>query len=221
MLGQRLRQIRRRLTLHQKQITETTSPSLLSKVETGKAQPSLESLRRWAVVLETTLGDILGDQLVLEAAKQTILITDKCHEYLAQLERTSVTEFLHKLSTCATSLATPVPTAPPDPELAYLTARVFIKRGEIRKAAECLESALNRCNSPLWRIHILFLLCQVYDTLSDPKQKRRTKKELSDHLAALDPEQLTEGLPPAECLNSSDLELLRLSLFLSFKTPDY
>ncbi len=214
LLGSRLRQRRRQMALQQKEVTGHNSASFLSKVETGAADPSLKTLRDWAAVLQTTPADLLGEDLILAAAKQTILAPHKCHAYLDQLPRTCLTTFLRELSTSATSLSISVPSPPQNPELHYLTARVLDHRGLTREAAELLEHALQKWCSPLWCIYYLSLLCQVYDKLSETTKKKRTEEALQNHIAALDPHKLMAALPNSPSITNDDLDLLRLSILL-------
>ena len=112
LLGDRLRQRRRLLGLRQKDVAGPTSASFLSKVESGAAQPSLANLRDWADALGTTTSDLLGEHLVLEAAKHSILLTEQCLAYLDALPTSPLTNFLRELTISATSLSTPIPVRP-------------------------------------------------------------------------------------------------------------
>ena len=62
--------------------------------------------------LSSTAADLIGDHLVLEAAKESILLTEKCHAYLRRLPATSLTSFLRDLSASASALSIPVPQPP-------------------------------------------------------------------------------------------------------------
>lgn len=210
-LGSRLRQRRRQMRLHQRDVAGANSASFLSKVETGVACPSLKNLAEWSIALETTVGDLIGDQLLLEAAKHTVLATEKCHSYLDRLPDTKTTNFLRELSTSATALSTPVPDPPPDPELQYLTARVLIQRGLLQEAKALVKTSLALTQSPLWRIYHLSLLCQIHAKLSEPLQKRRVKDELQTLLQSLNYHELLLALPDGETLSLADLELLKIS----------
>lgn len=212
LLGSRLRHRRRRMRLQQKDVAAQNSASFLSKVETGAAYPSLQTLHDWAKALATTPGDLLGDNLVLEAAKYTILLTNKCHAYLDLLPATTVTRFLRELSTSATSLSTAVPTPPEDPELQFLTAQVLDHRGATIQAASLLEAGLIKWHSPLWCIYYLSLLCQVYDKLSETTKKKQAKKELRAHISKLDPKQVLYSLPQGANLTHGELQLLQLCI---------
>ncbi len=218
-LGSRLRQRRRQMRLHQRDVAGKNSASFLSKVETGVAYPSLKNLTEWSVALHTTIGDLLGDQLLLEAAKQTILLTDRCHSYLDNLADTMITKFLRELSTSASSVSTPVPRPPQDPELQYLTARVLIHRGLIQEAKGLVSTTLALTLDPLWRIYHLSLLCQIHEELSEDLQKREIKDELQSLLSSLDYHTLLHALPEGESLTLADLELLKLSQGLSALCP--
>lgn len=208
LLAARLRLRRRQLRLHQKDVAKTGSSSLLSKVETGTSWPSLKTLREWASVLETTASDLLGDQLLLEAAKHTILTTNQCHFYLNLLPETETTRFLKELSSSASSLSTPVPTPPKDDsELQYLTAKVHLQKGAPKKAASLAHQALSKNTSPLWRIYHLTLLCQIYEQLSELKKRTKVKKELQ---ATLEQQKIDLTLPLTAELSQADLDLLKL-----------
>jgi len=214
LLGARLRLRRRQLGLRQKDVAGADSASFLSKVENGAAQPSLANLRDWAAVLNTTAGELLGDQLALEAAKHTILLTDKCLTYLDQLPASSLASFLRQLTSSATSLSTPVPAPPEDPSLEYLTAKVHLHRGEAERAETLLLKALTRIRTAPWRIFHLSLLCQIYERLSEAAKKREVLAELQTALAQLDYEELLSSLPEPEFLSSLELDLLKLGALL-------
>jgi len=214
LLGARLRQRRRQLGLRQRDVTGDDCASFLSKVENGAALPSLNSLRQWAAVLSTTAGDLLGDHLVLEAAKHSILLTDQCLTYLDQLPPSSLTEFLRQLTTSATALSVPVPDPPPDPSLEYLTALVHLHRGEAQAAEAVLLSTLARARSAPWRIFHLSLLCQIYERLGEPAKQRQALAELKDGLAQLNHAELLRTLPEPHLLSGLELDLLKLSALL-------
>lgn len=215
LLGSRLRQRRRQMRLNQRDVAGENSASFLSKVENGVAFPSFKNLRDWSQVLDTTLGDLLGDHLVLEAAKQTILVTDKCHGYLDLLPETKTTNFLRELSTSATSLSTPVPEPPADPEFQYLTAKVLRQRGLLEEAKALVLTVLASCQVSLWRIYHLSLLCQIHSELSEPLEQSLAEDELKNLLASLDQHDLLRTLPDGEALTKGDLDLLRISQGLS------
>ncbi|NLJ80874.1 MAG: helix-turn-helix transcriptional regulator [Firmicutes bacterium] len=212
-LGSRLRHRRRQLRLQQKDVAGKSGSSLLSKVENGASYPSLRNLEKWAIVLNTTMANLFGDQLILEAAKETILLTETCHAYLDLLNETSLTRFLRELSSSASSLSTPVPKPPLNPEAEYLTARVLLQRGTPQKAAVLLEKALATNNSQLWRIYHLLLLCQIYEQLSDNLKLTQARKKLALALNSLDARDLELALPPGNALSPADLGLLKLSAF--------
>ncbi len=211
ILAARLRQRRRQLRLNQKDVAKIGSSSLLSKVETGTSQPSLKTLQEWAQALKTTTGDLIGDQLLLEAAKHTILDTEKCHSYLSFLPKTETTNFLKELSLSATSFTTQVPEPPPDAELQYLAAKVHLHKGTPKKAAVLAQKALSQDISPLWRICHLTLLCQVYEQLSEPAKRRKAKQELQTVLRR---KKTNVDLPSAAELTQTDLDQLKLHSLL-------
>lgn len=214
LLGARLRQRRRQLGLLQKDVAGQDSASFLSKVENGFAHPSLANLRDWAAALETTAADLLGDHLVLEAAKQSILLTDKCLSYLDHLPPSPIRDFLRQLTMSATSLSTPVPDPPPDPSLEYLTAQVHLYRGEPQIAEEIAIRTLERACSLPWRFYHLALLCQIYERLHEVDKRQRALNELKACAAELDHDQLVHSLSEAGQLSAWELDLVRTSALL-------
>lgn len=214
LLGSRLRQRRRQLKLHQKDVAGEQSASFLSKVENGAAHPSLKTLREWSQVLHTNPGHLMGDHLILEAAKYCILLTEKCHGYLDYLPVTLLTTFLRELSSSASSLSIRVPDPPPDPELQYLTAKVLLKRGMIQEAKEMAEGSLAQPCSPFIRIQYLSLLCLIYDELAEGTRRRQAQDDLRSALLELDHKKLVHKLPDADTLCVDDLNLLKLGVLL-------
>lgn len=211
LLGSRIRQRRRALHLHQADVVGPNSSSFLSKVENGSAYPSLKNLQEWSQKLQTTAGDLLGDHLILEAAKQSILLTKQCHRYLQFLPVTPLTIFLQDLSTCASSISSPLPDMPEDPELLYLYGQVLIQRGMLLEARDLSEEVLNRNLPTLWRFYHLSLVCQIYGELGENEKKGKTQGIIQSILKDLDHKTLLQFLPEPELICSHDLELLRIS----------
>lgn len=60
-VGTRIRQLRRlrRMTLKELALAAACSESMLSKIETGRADPSLKTLKKIVAALDTTVGDLL------------------------------------------------------------------------------------------------------------------------------------------------------------------
>lgn len=210
LLGSRLRRRRRNMRQRQADIAGPHSASFLSKVENGIAQPSLDNLNKWSERLQTTVSELLGDHLVMDAAKQSILLTDKCHGYLDHLQPSPVTTFLRELSTSATYLSVPVPDPPEDQELEYLTAVVLFHRGMFQEAREMGEKVLALAYVPLLRIRCLSLLCLIYGELAELEDKRRCEEGLRSALSSLDYNTLLFHLPDADSLSTGDLDLLLL-----------
>ena len=163
-LGSRIRYRRRQMRLNQKQMANQNSASFVSKVETGQALPSLSVLADWSNILETSIGELIGDNLLWEAAALTVLHPEKCHHYLALLPKTPIRQYLEDLSASASSLSTPVPKPPPYPILQYSAAKVLLHRGEMEQAAALCQQALT-ISDPVWRIRNLALLSQVWSRL--------------------------------------------------------
>lgn len=211
LLGSRLRQRRKQMGLRQRDIAGVDRVSFLSKVERGASRPSLKSLEDWSLELKSTAADLIGDHLVLEAAKESILLTEKCHAYLRRLPATSLTSFLRDLSASASALSIPVPQPPPDPDLAYLTAKVLLHRGMTRDAQEIVEKWLSSPCPPLARIRHLSLLCLIYRELAESGKEQEAQDALRRTLLELDHQELLDTLPDACSLTASDLELLKVS----------
>lgn len=214
LLGSRLRHRRRLMMLRQSDVAGKNSASFLSKVESGTANPSLNSLREWSKTLETSAAELIGDDLMLEAAKHSILLPERCSHYLDQLDSTPATAFLKELSASATSLSTPVPRPPNDPELQYLTAKVLHHRGVLQEAKKLAEKALYNADSPLLRISCLSLLCLIYGELAETEKQNETKDKLHTVVHELDYTNLLYILPDAEAISRKDLELLTLSALI-------
>ena len=191
LLGARIRHRRRQLKLKQSDVSGSNSASFLSKVENGSADPSLNSLRDWSEKLGVPAAELLGDHLLLEAAKHSILHPEICNRYLDKLKATPATCFLKKLSASAAALSIAVPEPPADPELQFLTAQVLRRRGMLQEAGELAERAIAYTYSPLLRISYLSLLCQIYGELDEAAKQggqRKTEPGSSgsrpQHLAA-------------------------------------
>ena len=211
LLGSRLRQRRKWLRLRQGDVAGKASASFLSKVENGAASPSLSNLRDWSQRLNTSTAELIGDHLVLEAAKECILLTEKCHGYLDHLAPSPTTLFLRDLSSSATALSVPVPKPPADPELEYLTAKVLWHRGLLMEAKKLCERGLPNLLEPLLRIRYLTLLCLIYGGLDEGMKEDECLEHLRMTLRKLDRDILLRQLPEAESLSSSDLHLLTIS----------
>ncbi len=202
------------MQMRQGDVASAESASFLSKVENGVAQPSLSSLRDWSEKLETTASDLLGEHLILEAAKQSLLLTKKCHRYLEHLRPSPTTYFLKELSASATALSISVPDPPCDPELQHLTAKVLLHRGMVQEAKDMAERSLPFTFAPLLRIHHLFLLCQIYRELAETSGEEEVKDEVRAALLELDHHELLHKLPDAEALSANDLDLLTVSALI-------
>lgn len=210
LLGSRLRHRRRQMRLRQRDVTGAQSASFLSKVENGAVLPSLNNLADWSDKLQTTPSNLMGDQLVLEAAKHCVLLTEKCHSYLDHLNPSPTTHFLRQLSTSATALSVSVPEPPEDPELQCLTAKVLMHKGQVEDARVLAEKVLPKTYSPFLRMRILSLLCQIYTELDEPHRRKQLADDLHEALLDLDHSKLLHSLPSAEEIQDDDLHLLTL-----------
>ena len=214
LLGARIRHRRRQLKLRQSDVSGSNSASFLSKVENGSADPSLNSLRDWSEKLGVPAAELLGDHLLLEAAKHSILHPEICNRYLDKLKATPATCFLKKLSASATALSIAVPEPPADPELQFLTAQVLRRRGMLQEAGELAERAIAYTYSPLLRISYLSLLCQIYGELDEAAKQKEVKEKLSLALVDLDHNTLLQNLPDPEAISTEDLALVTLSALI-------
>lgn len=63
-LGERVKKRREALRIGQKQVAEeiSASVSMLSQIENGRAFPSILTLKKIAEALDTTVGDLIGEQ---------------------------------------------------------------------------------------------------------------------------------------------------------------
>ncbi len=210
LLGSRLRRRRQNMQQRLSDVAGLGSVSFLSKVENGVAQPSLGTLNKWSERLQTTVGELLGDHLILDAAKQSILLTEKCHSYLDYLQPSAEVRFLGELSASATRLSMPVPDPPDDRELEYITAVVLRHRGMFQEARVLSEKVLTHAYAPLLRMRCLSLLCLIYGELAEPDSKKKCEEDLRRALLELDYNTLLHCLPDADALSTPHLGLLLL-----------
>lgn len=213
-LGQRIRRRRRSLFLHQKDVAGKNGTSFLSKVENGVTYPSIKNLKNWSPILKTTCGELIGDHLLLEAAKKTILAPRICEEYLKQLPLNEITSFLRELSASVISVSVPVPNPPEDVEMQYLTAQVYLKKNLPHDALILVNHALKQGKHPLLHIKLLHLLCRIYEELSQIKEMEKSYKELQSYLRAFTPNKVIQNLPPSDAITTLDLDLLKLSFLV-------
>lgn len=158
LLCQRLKVRRKQRRLTQKHLAVTTTPSFISRIERGRDLPSLTGLRKMAAALDTTMGDLLGDLLVLEAAKLTILQPQHCLTYLKELPPTSITRYLASLTT-SVQRGSSVPTPPPNAEMHFLAALVHTSRGDTPEALKLIHKGICLARAqPLTKLKLELLL---------------------------------------------------------------
>ncbi len=95
VIGQRLRHIRQVKRLRLKDVAQTIgcSESMLSKIECGKAKPSLDMLHKMAMALDTSIGALFnapafGDLVIYpRGQRQTIKIASNHDDQAIRLER--------------------------------------------------------------------------------------------------------------------------------------
>lgn len=214
LLGQRIRRRRRNLLLHQKDVVGKDCASFLSKVENGVTYPSVKNLKDWSKSLKTTPSELMGDHLLLEAAKHTILLPKKCEEYLNRLPLDEVTSFLRTLSASVVSVSIPVPEPPEDAEMQYLTAQVYLKKNLPQNALHLVNQALNNGKHPLLHIKLLHLLYRIYEKLSLSKEMEKSYEELLSYLETFSYYKVIQDLPAADAITTLDLDLLKLSILV-------
>lgn len=170
LLGRRIRARRRQLRLTQKDLATATTSSFISRIERGKDFPSLQVLRTIAQSLLLTAGELLGDHLLLEAAKLSVLDAEQCQLYLNHLPETSITRYLASLTACSQNASKPIPSPPPDPEMHFLAALVALQRHNEPKAREFAAAGikLNPMNRPLTKVKLQALLQNLTAGLGQP-----------------------------------------------------
>jgi len=180
MIGHNIRQRRKKLKLSQQDVAQGDwTRSYISQIERGHIQPSLETLTKIAIKLDTTVADSVGDQLLLQKAKATVLYPQICKQFLAKLPRTTTTIFLDQLTNSLLSNNTLDCQLPPNPELYYLTARVLIFQKNYPLACRILEDGL-RIFDVYWRILFLVQLCTLYELLEKPEQLAQAKQQIKN-----------------------------------------
>ena len=82
-VGDRIRQRRKQLLMSQVALAEgLCTRSFISQIEVGKVGPSLETLSAIASRLDITVGELIGDQQSLAAAKATLFTPELCKVFL-------------------------------------------------------------------------------------------------------------------------------------------
>lgn len=195
LLGRRLKTRRRQYRLTQQQLAISTTASFISRVERGHDLPSIQVLSELAASLDTTAGELLGDILVLEAAKLTILNPNRCCMYLQELPSTSITRYLASLTT-SVQKKSPVPPPPQHPEMHFLAALAYASRGEITQAIKTARTGLSLpSQQPLTKLRLELL----QDALAKPSAARHTPELLKTKNTCW------SDLPPPELITFEDV----------------
>lgn len=161
-LGDRIRQRRRQLLMSQVDLAEGfCTRSFISQIEIGKVTPSLENLSIIASRLDITVGELIGDQQSLAAAKATLFTPELCKDFLKNVPDTPTKRILSHLADCLLTNATPETQESLNGEMAYFTAKVHIYQGNYRKAIGTLSEGFKYADR-FWKIRILkqLHLCQ-------------------------------------------------------------
>lgn len=135
--------------------------SYISQIEIGKVKPSLENLSIIASRLDITVGELIGDQRSLAAAKATLFIPELCKDFLKNVPDMLTKRILSYLADCLLTNAAPEIQEPLNGEMAYFTAKVHIYQGDYQRAIETLSEGLKYADR-FWKIRILnqLHLCQ-------------------------------------------------------------
>lgn len=185
-LGQNIRLRRKKLKLSQEQLAAGSwTRSYISQIESDRLKPPLDTLITISTRLDTTVSDLVGDDILLRKAKATIFQPQICHQYLAQLPKTPTTTFLYQL---ADSLQTNKPLEcqiPPNAELYYLTARMLISQRNYQEAYQVLNAGIKLIDK-FWRILFLNQLCHVAQQLKDQDLYQMHKEQLGQALVNID-----------------------------------
>ena len=177
-LGIQIRNRRQRLRMSQQKLAEGRwSRSYISQLESGKIQPSLDTLNQIAERLDTTVSDLVGDTVWLKLAKAFIFSPDKCRSYLEKLPKTSTTLFLEQLTDSLQTNAEISAPVPPNAELYYLAGRVFNHRHEYAQAAAILERGVKFADR-FWRLLIYCHLIEAYQGLGDEEHAGAASEKL-------------------------------------------
>lgn len=177
-LGVQIRNRRQRLRMSQQKLAEGRwSRSYISQLESGKIQPSLDTLNQIAERLDTTVSELVGDSVWLKLAKAFLFVPDKCRFYLEKLPQTSTTVFLEQLTNSLQTNAEISAPVPPNAELYYLAGRVFNHRGEYAQAAAILERGVKFADR-FWRLLIYRHLMEAYEGLGDDEHTTAAREKL-------------------------------------------
>src|SRR5690554_2107734 len=99
MIGNNIRMRRKKLRLSQEALAQGDwTRSYISQIERGRIQPSIDTLTKIAIKLDTTVAELIGDQTLVHQAKAAVLYPDICKQYLDQLPETPTTIFLDQLT---------------------------------------------------------------------------------------------------------------------------
>ena len=129
-LGERIRQRRRQLPMSQVDLAEgLCTRSFISQIEVGKVAPSLETVSAIASRLDITVGELIGDQRSLAAAKATLFTPELCKVFLNNVPDTPTKRILYHLADCLLTDAAPEIHESLNGEMSYYTAKVHIYQG--------------------------------------------------------------------------------------------
>ncbi|MFB5067626.1 MAG: helix-turn-helix domain-containing protein [Candidatus Wallacebacter cryptica] len=215
MIGNNIRMRRKKLRLSQEALAQGDwTRSYISQIERGRIQPSIDTLTKIAIKLDTTVAELIGDQTLVHQAKAAVLYPDICKQYLDQLPETPTTIFLDQLTNSLLTNNNLDFQLPPNPELYYLTARVLIFQKKYPSAVKLLQKALKLFDI-FWRILFMRKLYFVYQQLNDQEGMESVKAELGQALASLDStDDLKSKLAQELKFESDPVRITHLSNFI-------
>ena len=157
--------------------------SFISQIEVGKVAPSLETVSAIASRLDITVGELIGDQRSLAAAKATLFTPELCKVFLNNVPDTPTKRILYHLADCLLTDAAPEIHESLNGEMSYYTAKVHIYQGNYRRAIETLSEGIKYADR-FWKIRILnqLHLCQqeLGDTDAGSETLRLLKRLCED-----------------------------------------
>lgn len=214
VVGKRIR-IRRKIT-RQRQADLADGKwtrSFVSKLESGKATPSLAHLTDIAQTLDTTCSDLIGDHLFLTAAELLIESPQACLTYLNFVPSGETALYIRYLALCVQNASPPTKPVPRRGAMYYLTAQVCISQGAHAAAEECCLSGIS-FSSITWRIRLLLLLSQIYRKLNNFSELASTKRKLRTEIDSLRKMANDPRLNHPESLTQERLEEHRVASWL-------
>lgn len=179
MIGMNIRMRRKKLKLSQQDLAYGDwTRSYISQIESGRIQPSIETLAKIASKLDTTVSNLIGDEILMQKAKAAVFYPDICKQILAQLPETTTTIFLYKLTNSLLTNKSLDCQLPPNAELYFLTARVLIFQKNYPHALQVLLDGMKYLDE-FWRIIFLAKLHFVYQQLGKTEELNNITQQIA------------------------------------------